>query len=141
MTINHYYINRKEYAKMPDPCNGVSPMYKKDGTPNDALFIQLGGEIRPAEHLTENERVCVAFGDLIADLATMTDRITPAEFLAAARNGISADLIALAHVREVPEDVIQYARARIIELMADALRFGVTWAELIAFAEKGGGLI
>ena len=105
--MKHYFFNGIEYAKLPDPFEGVSPM-----TPE--RFIAMGGEIRPAEHLTDNERVCVAFGDLIADLATMTDRITPAEFLAAARNGISADLIALAYAREVPDDVIQYARAHII---------------------------
>ena len=70
-------------------------------------------------------------GALITDLAKKTDKITPEEFLQAAQNGISSDLIDFAREREVPEDVIAEGRARIVEIMADVLRFGMTWAELI----------
>ena len=44
MTINHYYIGGVEYPEIPDPCNGVSPMHKSDGSPNVELFVSLGGE-------------------------------------------------------------------------------------------------
>ena len=43
----------------------------------------------------------------------------------------SKDLIMFARVRGVPEDVIAEGRARIVEIMADALRFGVSWSDLI----------
>ena len=115
-----YKINGKSYEKLPDPCNGVSPM-------TDERFVQMGGIIESGPQ----ERVCASFADLIADLAKKTDKITPEEFLAAAQNGISSDLIEFAREREVPEAVIAEGRARIVEIMADALRFGVTWAELI----------
>lgn len=130
MNIQHYFYNGTEYAQLPDPFGGMSPM-------TEERFVEMGGEIRPAEHLTDKERVCVAFGELIEDLASKTDKITPEEFLAAAQNGISSDLIAFARERKVPEEVIQYGREHIIELMADALRFGVTWAELLAAVVAG----
>ena len=107
-------------------------MHKRDGSYNDEAFVQLGGTITDDGEPAPKERVCSAFASLIADLAEKTDKITPAEFLAAAQNGISSDLIAFARSRGVPEEVIAEGRARIVEIMADALRFGVTWAELIA---------
>ena len=122
--MKHFTIDGITYEKLPDPCRGVSPM-------TDARFVSLGGVITDDGEPTPGERVQAAFAALIADLAQQTDRITPAEFLAAARNGISSDLIAFAHERGVPEEVIAEGRARIVEIMADALRFGVTWAELL----------
>ena len=44
--------------------------------------------------------------------------------------------ITLARSRGVPEEVIAEGRARIVEIMADALRFGVNWTELIEGASK-----
>lgn len=120
-----YTIDNKTYEKLPNPCKGVSPM-------TEARFIELGGTIADDGEPTPGERVRGAFADLIADLAEQTDRITPEEFLAAARNGISSDLIAFARGRGVPEEVIAEGRARIVEIMADALRFGVSWAELVS---------
>ncbi len=124
-----YTINGKTYDHRPDPLkltdgSIVSPV-------TDELFIQLGGAITDDGEPTPQERICAAFADLIADLASKTDRITPAEFLAAAQNGISSDLIAFARDRGVSEEVVAEGRARIVELMADALRFGITWAELV----------
>ena len=120
-----YTIDEKTYNTLPDPCKGCSPM-------TEERFEALGGTITDDGEPTPQERVCGAFADLIADLAQKTDKITPAEFLAAAQNGISSDLIAFAREREVPEEVIAEGRSRIVEIMADALRFGVTWADLIA---------
>lgn len=123
--MKHYTIDGVTTDYLPDPCKGVSPM-------TDARFISLGGTIEDDGEPTPKERVCAAFADLIADLAQKTDRITPEEFLAAAQNGISSDLISFARARGVPEDVIAEGRSRIVEIMADAMRFGMTWAELIA---------
>ena len=122
-----YTINGKTYDKLPDPCAGCSPM-------TDARFEALGGTIVDDGEPTPAERVCASFAGLIAELEEKTDAVTPAEFLAAARNGISSDLISLARSRGVPEEVIAEGRARIVEIMADALRFGVTWADLVAGA-------
>ena len=122
--MKRFIIDGKTYDKLPDPCNGVSPM-------TEARFVQMGGTIADDGEPTPKERVFGAFAELIEDLAQKTDRITPNEFLQAAANGISSDLIAFAREREVPEEVIAEGRARIVEIMADALRFGVSWAELV----------
>ena len=123
--MKHYTIDNTTTDYLPDPCNGVSPM-------TDERFVELGGTITDDGEPSPQDRVCDAFSGLIAELATKTDKITPQEFLAAAQNGISSDLIAFARTRGVPEDVIAEGRARIVEIMADAMRFGMTWAELIA---------
>ena len=129
--MKSYVFEGKVYDELPDPLetNGgmVSPV-------NEALFAALGGTITDDGEPSPKERVCTAFADLIADLAEKTGAITPAEFIAAAQNGISSDLIALARSRGVPEPVIAEGRARIVEIMADALRFGMTWTELIGGA-------
>ena len=122
--MKHYTIDGKTTDYLPDPCRGISPM-------TEERFVQMGGTITDDGTPTPKERVCRAFAALIADLANKTDRITPEEFLQAARNGISSDLIAFAREREVPDDVIAEARARIVEIMADALRFGLGWVELM----------
>lgn len=122
--MKHFMIDGKTTDYLPDPCKGVSPM-------TEARFVALGGTITDNGEPTPAQRVCGAFADLIADLAEKTDKITPEEFLASAQNGISSDLIAFARERGVPEEVIAEGRARIVEIMADALRFGMTWAELM----------
>lgn len=124
-----YTWQGKTYTSIPDPLkledgSMISPV-------SEVKFIELGGLVQDNGELSPKERVCGAFDDLIADLAQKTDKITPAEFLAAARNGISSDLIMFARARGVPEEVIAEGRARIVEIMADALRFGVSWSDLI----------
>jgi len=122
--MKHFTIDGKTFDTLPDPCKGVSPM-------TEERFIALGGTITDDGEPSPKERVCASFAALISDLAQKTDKITPAEFLAAAQNGISSDLIAFARERGVPEEVIAEGRSRIVEIMTDALRFGVTWAGLV----------
>ena len=122
-----YIFNGIEYDECPKKLEladgtAVSPV-------NEALFVALGGTI--TNELTPKERIRTAFASLVADLAQKTDKITPEEFLAAARSGISSDLIAFARERGVPEEVIAEGRARIVEIMSDAMRFGMTWTELV----------
>ena len=118
----------KTYNKLPDPLKTaggeVSPM-------TEERFVALGGTIEDDGQPTPEQRVCEEFSDLIEDLASKTDKITPEEFLQAAANGISSNLIDFARERGVPEAVITEGRTRIVEIMADAMRFGMTWAELI----------
>ena len=127
--MKKFVYDGKNYDKLPDPLvtgNGsVSPV-------TEALFVSMGGTITDDGVLNPAARVRTAFADLIVDLAKQTDAMTPAEFLTAAQDGISSDLITLARARGVPDSVIEEARTRIVEIMADALRFGVTWTELIA---------
>ena len=120
-----FTIDGITYDKLPDPCKGVSPM-------TEQRFRDLGGEITDDGEPTPEQRVCEEFADLIEDLASKTDKITPEEFLLAAQNGISSNLIDFARAREVPEAVITEGRTRIVEIMADALRFGIKWEALIA---------
>lgn len=122
--MKHYTIDGKTYDKLPDPCRGVSPM-------TDARFVALGGTITDDGKPAPEQRVCEEFAELIEDLASKTDKITPEEFLAAAANGISSNLIDFARERGVPEAVITEGRTRIVEIMADAMRFGMTWNELV----------
>lgn len=127
--MKRFLYNGETYDRIPDPLvtekGTVSPV-------SEALFVSLGGTIEDDGEPTPKERVCAAFAELIADLSAQTDAIMPVEFLSAARNGISSELITFARSRGVPESVIAEGRARIVEIMADALRFGLTWAELIA---------
>ena len=129
--MRQYLFDGKTYDQLPDPLKTGGEMISPV---NEALFVSLGGTITDNGDPDPKERVRTAFADLIAELARETDRITPEEFLAAAQNGISSDLITLARSRGVPEEVIAVGRARIVEIMADALRFGMTWAELVTGA-------
>ena len=122
--MKHYTIDGKTTDKLPDPCKGVSPM-------TEERFLALGGTIEDDGEPTPQQRVCGEFAALIEDLASRTDRITPEEFLAAAQDGISSNLITLARSKGVSEDVIAEGRTRIVEIMTDALRYGITWNQLI----------
>ena len=122
--MKEYRYKGRTFNELPDPLDGTSPM-------TEQRFIEMGGTIADDGEPSPKERVCAAFSDLIADLAGRTDRITPEEFLQVARSGISSELIAFARERGVPEEVIAEGRARMVEIMSDALRFGVFWAELV----------
>ena len=134
--MKKYHFNGQTCDRIPDPFNGVSPMHDRNGNPLEQRFIELGGMITDDGEPTPKERVCGEFAELIADLARKTDRITPEEFLQAAQDGISSNLITFARERGVPEAVIAEGRARIVEIMADAMRFGVSWTELVNGAEE-----
>lgn len=127
----YFDTNGHEFTTPPDPFHGRSPMHNSDGTYNDEAFVEMGGTITDDGQLTPQQVVCGEFAMLLADLSSKTDRITPSEFIGVARDGISSTLISFARARGVPEDVIAEGRTRIVEIMADALRYGLTWAELI----------
>ena len=130
--MKHYFdTNGDEFPTPPDPFHGRSPMHNPDGTYNDDAFRAMGGTITDDGQPTPEQAVCGEFAELIADLAKKTDKITPEEFLQAAQNGISSNLITLARSKGVSEDVIAEGRTRIVEIMADALRYGITWNQLI----------
>ena len=100
------------------------------------IFQSLGGVINDDGQPTPVE----AFKDgietyLEALEAQMTElglHITVAEFKEAARTKLSTDLIAWAKGKNVPDEVIDVARQKIIELTADGSRLGLTWNDLFA---------
>lgn len=127
--MKHYFFNGHEFSRLPNPItladgSKVSPV-------TESVFRAIGGMITDDRQPTPEERVCGEFAELITDLAQKTDKITPEEFLQAAQNGISSNLITLARSKGVSEDVIAEGRTRIVEIMADALRYGMTWDKLI----------
>lgn len=56
--------------------------------------------------------------------------ITVDEFKDAARTKMSTDLIDWAREKHVPEDVIVTVRQKMLELIADASRLGLTWNDI-----------
>lgn len=120
-----YTINNKTYDELPDPCNGRSPM-------TDEAFVQMGGTIERGE----KERVLSDLAGLLSSLAEKVEGVTVDDFKAAARTMHSGELVTWAREHGVAEDVISEARSRMLEIMADALREGMSWAELLVGAPE-----
>ena len=126
--MKHYTIDGITYDELPDPCKGVSPM-------TEARFVALGGTITDDGEPSPKQRVCAELNAALAELAEEVPNVTIAEFKQAAASLYSAGLISWAKSKDVPDAVIDAARARIVEIMADAFRIGMTWNELIAGIE------
>ena len=126
--MKHYTINGKTTDYLPDPLpmNGgeVSPM-------TEELFVRLGGEIEDDGTPTPSERVYAELNAAVQELAAQVPNVTIAEFKTAASTLYSGGLIAWAKSKGVPDEIITGARVRIVEILADALRIGMTWEELI----------
>ena len=120
-----YTINGKTFDKLPDPCNGVSPM-------TEARFIDMGGTITkgPKE-------------DFLDTLDTYLDElekearekyalnVTKTEFKQAAATMLSSDLIAWAkNEKGVPDALIESVRNDILTKKADGERLGLTWSDI-----------
>ena len=126
--MKHYIWQSKTYDTLPDPLhlNGgeISPMTEK-------LFVQLGGTIEDDGEPTPSERVIAELNAAVKELAEQVKTVTIAEFKEAASTLYSGGLIAWAKSRGVPDEIITGARVRIVEILADALRIGMTWETLI----------
>ena len=94
-------------------------------------FVAYGGIITDDGAPSPKEAVVASLNSLLHELAEQIDCITIAEFKAAASAMHSGELVAYARQKGVSEEIIASARLRIMEIMADALREGVTWAELV----------
>ena len=107
----------------------------KDGSTvspvTEETFTAYGGIITDDGELTPKEAVVTSLNSLLHELAEQIDCITVAEFKAAASEMHSGELVAFAREKGVSEEIIASARLRVMEIMADALREGVTWAELV----------
>lgn len=130
--MKHYYdTDGHELKTPPDPYKGRSPMHKPDGSYDDDAFRAMGGRIVEDGQPTPEDRVRLDLASLLADLAKKVQGVTIDDFKAAARTLHSGELVAWAREHDVPEDVIAEARSRIVEILADAMREGMTWADLL----------
>ena len=127
-----YTFEGVTYTELPKKlklANGgtVSPL-------NEVLFQALGGVINDDGQPSPVEAFKSAIEDYLEALeAQVTElglHITVAEFKEAARTKLSTDLIAWAKGKNVPDEVIDVARQKIIELTADGSRLGLTWNDL-----------
>lgn len=127
MNIQHYFFDGIEFSTLPDPFGGVSPM-----TPE--RFVAMGGTIGPAQTLTPQETFLVGLDEYLDELqqhvAELGLTITKEEFKQAAATKMSADLIAWARSKEVPESMIDTVRYDILTMIADASRIGMTWQNI-----------
>lgn len=132
MNIQHYFFDGIEFSTLPDPFGGVSPM-----TPE--RFIAMGGNIGPAQTLTPQETFLVVLDEYLDELqqhvAELGLTITKEEFKQAAATKMSADLIAWARSKEVPESMIDTVRYDILTMIADASRIGMTWTDIFPKVE------
>ena len=97
----------------------------------EAIFVQLGGTITDDGELTPKEKVVASLNTLIEQLAPQVPQISIADFKAAASSLHSGELVGYAQQAGVSEEIINAARIRIVEILADAMREGMTWGELI----------
>ena len=100
------------------------------------IFQSLGGVINddgkptPVEAFKAGiETYLETLEEQMADLGIV---ITIAEFKEAARTKMSTQLIEWAEDKHVPDDVIAVVRQKVLELIADGSRLGLTWNDLFA---------
>ena len=122
--MKHYTIDGVTTDYLPDPCKGDSPMTEEH-------FIELGGVITEDETLTPKEKVIASLNALLQELSGQVQGISIADFKQAAQQLHSGELVGFARQAGVSEEIINAARIRIVEILADAMREGMTWAELI----------
>lgn len=104
---------------------------------SEATFLAYGGTIEDDGQLSPKEVVIASLNTLLHELEGQVQGITIAEFKTAAASMHSGDLVAYARAKGVSEEIIASARTRVIEIMADALREGIGWAELIGGITTG----
>lgn len=130
--MKHYYdTDGNELQIPPDPYRGRSPMHKPDGSYDDDAFRSMGGRIEDDGQPSPADRVRLDLASLLADLARKVQGISVDDFKAAARTLHSGELVAWAREHDVSDDVIAEARSRIVEILADAMREGMTWTDLL----------
>ena len=127
--MKHYFFGNQRFEKLPGMLrladgSAVSPV-------TEETFTAYGGIITDDGEMSPKEAVVASLNSLLHELAEQVECVTVAEFKAAASAMHSGELVAYARQKGVSEEIIASARVRVMEIMADALREGVTWAELI----------
>ena len=124
-----YVYNGKTYDRLPNPFMGCSPM-------TDQLFVQLGGTIEKGDKELFLEGLEAYLDELEKEAREhYAINVTKAEFKQAAATKMSGELVAWAHDKGVPDEMIEVVRARVLELIADASRIGLTWNDI--FPKEG----
>lgn len=118
-----YIYNGVEYDKRPDPFMGRSPM-------TDAAFIEMGGVIEKGPQEQFLESLYAYLDELEKQAEALALDISVDEFKRAASTMMSADLIAWAKEKGVPDSMIASVRNDILVMIADASRIGLTWADI-----------
>ena len=127
--MKHYIFGNQRFEELPGLLrladgSTVSPV-------TEETFTAYGGIITDDGEMSPKEAVVASLNSLLHELAEQVQGITVAEFKQAASAMHSGELVAFAREKGVSEEIIASARLRLMEIMADALREGVTWAELI----------
>ena len=129
--MKYYTYNGVTTTELPKmlrtPTGTVSPVSEEE-------FRKQGGVITEDEKLTPVEAFMHTIGTYLETLEEeLHDAgivITVDEFKDAARTKMSTDLIDWAREKHVPEDVIVTVRQKMLELIADASRLGLTWNDI-----------
>ena len=127
--MKHYFFGNQRFEELPGLLrladgSTVSPV-------TEETFTAYGGIIEDDGEMSPKEAVVASMNRLLRELAEQVGCVTVAEFKQAASSMHSGELVAYAREKGVSEEIIASARVRVMEIMADALREGVTWAELI----------
>lgn len=129
--MKYYTYNGVTTTELPKmlrtPDGTLSPVSEAD-------FTKYGGIITEDEKLTPKEAFMHTIGTYLEALEEeLHDAgivITVEEFKDAARTKMSTDLIDWARDKHVPEEVIVTVRQKMLELIADASRLGLTWNDI-----------
>ena len=127
-----YTIGGKTYNEIPDPLELEGAYYSPM---TEARFVALGGTIQDDGELTPKEKFLSGLGTYLEALEKKAREeyalnITVSEFKQAAATMMSAELIAWAKGKGVPDKMIEDVRADILVMIADASRLGLTWADI-----------
>ena len=127
--MKHYIFGSRTFENLPGMLrladgSTVSPV-------TEETFTAYGGTITDDGEMSPKEAVVASLNSLLHELAEQVRGITVAEFKAAASAMHSGELVEFARRKGVSEQIIASARLRVMEIMADALREGVTWEELV----------
>lgn len=127
--MKHYIFGNRRFEELPGLLrladgSTVSPV-------TEETFTAYGGVITDDGEMSPKEAVVASLNALLHELEAQVNGITVAEFKTAASAMHSGELVAYARRKGVSEEIVASARLRVMEIMADALREGVTWAELI----------
>lgn len=129
--MKYYTYNGITTTELPKilrtPDGAISPV-------SEQTFTQYGGVITEDEKLTPKEAFMRTIGTYLETLEEeLHDAgivITVEEFKDAARTKMSTDLIDWARDKHVPEEMIVTVRQKMLELIADASRLGLTWDDI-----------
>ena len=127
-----YTINGETFDHLPDPLTIGDITYSPV---SETLFRSLGGTVHDDGEPTAKEKFISGLDAYLEALEKKAREeyalnITVSEFKQAAATMMSAELIAWAKGKGVPDKMIEDVRADILVMIADASRLGMTWSDI-----------